>query len=87
MLQAIGGVPQPAQETLNQRLNSVGSQLDFAMERIECVLGKVNGTPQGGLPAGKSPDAPQYSMGDMVSRLESQSQRLSELAKGVERIA
>lgn len=84
-LQAVGR-DQPQPETLNQRLNSLGETLASASGRIESAISRVNGTPEGGEKA--CAIAPhQFSMTEMVARLEDQAKRLCGIADSIDRIA
>ncbi len=86
---AKNAVPTPA--TLNQRLNKVLDGIQFQCERLESVLGRVNGTPQR---EGRSPrDAsvaqinPTHALANVVEMLEQAQSRLSDLTANVEQIA
>lgn len=84
---ALNAVPQPPKEmTLNERLNQIADAFDYQCMRIESVLARVNGTPQGGEVAGKAAKVTSP-LGAVVDSLESTSQRLTELCHGIERIA
>lgn len=74
--------------TLNERLNSALNTLGYQCERLEAVLGRINGTPQRieAAQTGKAP-TPILSMQHNVENLEAQTNRLVELLNGVERIA
>jgi hypothetical protein len=85
-------VQEKRESTLNDCLNKIADSLQFQCERIESVLARVNGTP--GTPTsgrlGGSDVAqirPTHPMGQVVDTLEQLSQRLANLASGVESIA
>lgn len=90
--QAIGlgtAAPQPVAATFNDRLNRLAETLHFQCERIEAVLARVNGTPQGKEQRGGdvAQIRPVHALAQIVESLEGTSQRLADLAGGVERIA
>lgn len=78
----------PGVSTINDRLNKIAETFHYQCERIEAVLSRVNGTPQ---TIQKGQDAaqirPMHAMAQVVEQMEQTSQRLSELAGNVERIA
>lgn len=83
-------VPTPREPTLNERLNGISNRMQSQCERIEQVLGRINGTPaaaptnHGGKITDISPTLP---LATVVEHLESVQSRLMELAIGVEKIA
>ena len=79
----------PKEATLNHRLNNVSERLQEQCERIEGVLGRVNGTPTAQPMRGKDAAtiSPTLPLSTIVEHLESVQARLTELAHGVERIA
>ena len=79
----------PRVATLNERLNKVAEGLQFQCERLEGVLGRVNGTPTAernnrDKVAAISPTHALANVGDM---LETATRRLDELATNAEQIA
>lgn len=74
--------------TLNERLNRTLNSINHQCERIEAVLGRVNGTPQRlqDAKAGSAP-TPSMSMQNAVESLEAATERLASLAGTVENIA
>lgn len=74
--------------TLNERLNTALNTLGYQCERIESVLGRVNGTPQRlqDAKAGIAP-TPVSSLSNNVEALEGIAERLVSLTNGMERIA
>lgn len=86
-LQAVGRGDQPAELTLNQRLNTLSGNFANSCDRLENVLGRVNGAPTANAGIGGVAPTPQFAMGEMVSRLEEQVSKLAALVDGAERIA
>lgn len=79
----------PRERTLTERLNKVAEGVAFQCDRIEGVLGRVNGTPS---PIGNMKDVaaqirPTVPLAQTVEALEMALQRLSDLSTNVERIA
>lgn len=74
--------------TLNERLTEALSRFTNQCERIEAVLGRVNGTPQRIEGAKGSPvPTPPPSLQNNVDTLDGLVERLGSLTNGVERIA
>ena len=80
---------QPKEATLNERLNRVADALQYQCDRLESVLGRVNGTPPVPTAPGGSVAQirPTHSLSEVVNLLETQQQRLSSLASGIESVA
>lgn len=78
---------EPQQLTLNDRLNKLGGNLAASCDRLENVLGHVNGAPTAAGGIGGTAPTPTFPMGDMVSRLEELVSRLAALVDGAEIIA
>lgn len=75
--------------TMNDRLNKTVDTLAYQCERIEAVLSRVNGTPQKIESAKSGGITPRVtlSMQNAIENLESTTDRLVNLANGVEQIA
>lgn len=74
--------------TINDRLSQSLGTLEYQCERIESVLGRVNGTPQRlGAATGKDAPTPVSSMQNNAEKLEALVERVVSLAGAVERIA
>lgn len=74
--------------TINDRLNKTMEIVSYQCDRLESVLSRVNGTPQK-IESAKAGNAPRpiMSMQNTVENLEALTQRLTDLAGGVESIA
>lgn len=77
----------PAEPTINDRLNRVAEAIHDHCDRIECVLSRVNGTPQNEKAREVAQIRPTRALGMTVDSLEGAQTRLRELTLGVERIA
>lgn len=74
--------------TINDRLNKAVDTVSYQCDRLESVLSRVNGTPQK-IESAKTgnPPRPTMSMQNAIENLEALTQRLADLAGGVESIA
>ena len=85
----MAAAPTPREPSLNERLNSISNRMQSQCDRIESVLGRVNGTPtaERNVNDKVAQIAPTLPLATVVEHLESVLARLQELAAGVERIA
>ena len=74
--------------TLNSRLNRVLDRIESDCDRIEHILGRVNGTPQKDRSTGSVAQiSPTRAMTNAVEQIEGQAERLATLAASLEIIA
>ena len=74
--------------TLNDRLNRLNETLQYQCDRIRGVLDRVHGNPTP-IRAGKDTAAipPTLSMANVIEQLEAATEKLTQLATEVERVA
>ena len=74
--------------TLNARMNRVLDRIEGECDRIDRVLGRVNGTPQKDISVGSVAQiSPMRAMTNVVEQIEGQADRLSSLASNLETVA
>lgn len=81
-----GSTSAPTAATIAQRLSTLSSDLTQSCQRIESVLGRVNGTPQqeGAAQPAVTATAPMMSS---VEVIEAQAERLNRLVNLLEQVA
>ena len=77
----------PEELTLNQRLNKSGLELLDSLDRFEAILSRVNGVPTSDAQAQTSAPIQQFSMAEMVTRIEELCSRAYRLVETAARIA
>lgn len=81
-----GSNPTPRDQTINERLNESSNELIAVCYRLESVLSRVNGAPEGKMDA-VTPKPPMLPLAAVMETIGKHVSRLQDLASGIERIA
>lgn len=81
-----GSNPTPREQTINERLNESSNDLIAVCYRLESVLSRVNGAPEGNANA-VTPKPPMLPLAAVMETIGKHVARLQDLASGIERIA